>query len=583
MEDRTLDAGNNVGESGPHRLITWLQNRRLMWIPALAVVLVVALIIGLTFAFNSSNDEEPTDDVSRSESPVLKPSEEPDETLDSDGDGIPDVVELTGWKTADGEIYRTDPNEADTDSDGLSDSEEAGELISGKGLDAVYAGFTNPTEADSDGDGLEDGIEVLGWTTARGEQFFTDPMNPDTDGDGLEDGIEAGTSTENATGEVVYSGSSDPTKKDTDGDGLGDGAEADNGTDPHSRDTDGDGLSDHYEVEVIGTDPLSKDTDGDGLDDRYEDEHREDQDLDPLFEEIARMTKREYALEFAKGAFAGDAAPGDSIAWLAGNMSAVGVGFIPAIGWVSGTLGDLRDIIANVIQRDWVSASFNLAGLLPYGGDTANASRKVLTFVKANPHLIASVGALVATHKYLPENLKTEILKKIWKSWDFHIDAGSNPRALMKLQKSGRMDLDWIKESMQGPLHVKGDAVKFMPQWKQGEAHLENSLKTANRNVTTQVPMKTDGCVQICNSTSRIFDVLADGVAHESKVGYVSLTAGIRAQINSDAYLISKGNINAAHWHFYPSGITDQVGANKKVISLLEEKGIKYTIHLPRS
>ncbi|ALC04872.1 hypothetical protein CDES_02050 [Corynebacterium deserti GIMN1.010] len=187
MKNRTLDAGDNVGESGAHSIITWLQSRRLMWIPLLAAVLVIALILGLTFAFNSSNDEEPIDDVSRGKSPVPQHSEEPDETLDSDGDGIPDVVEFTGWKVSSGKIYRTDPNNADTDSDGLSDGEEAGE-----GFDAVYAGLADPTEADSDGDGLEDREEVLGWTTTRGEQFFTDPMKPDTDGDRLDDGVEAG-------------------------------------------------------------------------------------------------------------------------------------------------------------------------------------------------------------------------------------------------------------------------------------------------------------------------------------------------------------------------------------------------------
>lgn len=583
MKNRTLDAGGNVGESGTHSIITWLKNRRLMWIPVLAVVLVIALILGLTFAFNSSNDEEPADDVSRSESPVPQPSEEPDETLDSDGDGIPDVVETAGWEVSSGKTYRTDPNNADTDSDGLSDGEEAGEVISGEGFDAVYAGIADPTEADSDGDGLDDREEVLGWTTTRGEQFFTDPMKPDTDGDGLDDGVEAGIVFGTPSRQATYPGYSDPTKKDTDGDGLADIAEADNGTDPYSSDTDGDGLSDQYEVEVIGTDPLSMDTDDDGLDDRYEDEHREDGGLDPLFAEAPRMTKKEHALEFAKGAFAGDVLPGDSIAWLSGNLSAVGVGFVPAIGWVFGTLGDLRDIIANVIQRDWVSASFNLGGLVPYGGDTANASRKVVAFVKANPHLIGGVGALVVTHKYLPENIKTEILKKIWKSWDFHIDAGSNPKALKRLQKSGRIDLDAIKEAMQGPLHVRGESVKFMPHWKQGEIQLAHTLRMTSRNVSTQVRVNTDGCVQVCNSVRRDFDVVADGVAHESKVGYVALTENIRAQINSDAYLMSRGDIAAAHWHFYPSGITSQVGANKNVIALLEEKGIKYTVHLPRS
>ncbi|MBM7820365.1 hypothetical protein JOE63_002842 [Cellulosimicrobium cellulans] len=35
-----------------------------------------------------------------------------------------------------------------------------------------------------------------------------------------------------------------------------------------------------------------------------------------------------------------------------------------------------------------------------------------------------------------------------------------------------------------------------------------------------QVPPRRLDCLEICRSNTRIFDVLVDGVAHESKVGY---------------------------------------------------------------
>lgn len=64
----------------------------------------------------------------------------------------------------------TDPRQADSDSDGLTDGDEI----------RVYG--TDPTRADSDGDGLTDGDEVL--------LYGTDPLDPDSDGDGVRDGIE---------------------------------------------------------------------------------------------------------------------------------------------------------------------------------------------------------------------------------------------------------------------------------------------------------------------------------------------------------------------------------------------------------
>ncbi len=133
----------------------------------------------------------------------------------------------------------TDPNNPDTDGDGLKDGEE------------VHIYHTDPLKWDTDGDGLSDGDEVL--------KYHTDPLKYDTDGDGLSDG------------EEVLKYHTDPLNKDTDGDGLTDGDEVlKYHTDPLNKDTDGDGLTDGDEVLKYHTDPLKMDTDGGGMPDGKE-------------------------------------------------------------------------------------------------------------------------------------------------------------------------------------------------------------------------------------------------------------------------------------------------------------------------
>ena len=141
-------------------------------------------------------------------------AEEPTE-VDTDGDGVPDHVELE---------IGTDPENPDTDGDGLTDGQE------------LYEYNTDPLVADTDGDGLSDGDEVL--------VYNTDPLNPDTDGDGLSDGDE------------VLRYRTDPLSADSDEDGLSDYDELYvYNTDPNNPDTDGDGFTDGQEIEM-GTDPL---------------------------------------------------------------------------------------------------------------------------------------------------------------------------------------------------------------------------------------------------------------------------------------------------------------------------------------
>lgn len=127
----------------------------------------------------------------------------------------------------------------DTDGDGLYDNEEQSgytviiELANG---DIVTRQVTSdPDRADTDGDGLSDSVEL---------QYGMNPRVTDTDGDGLGDNLELNT---------IFS---NPFAQDSDLDGLQDGFEHfDLKTSPILADTDGDQLSDSQELFELNRDP----------------------------------------------------------------------------------------------------------------------------------------------------------------------------------------------------------------------------------------------------------------------------------------------------------------------------------------
>jgi hypothetical protein len=156
----------------------------------------------------------------------------PAAAADTDGDGLDDATEA---------IYGTNPNDKDSDDDGLEDISELHPVLR-----------SNPLDPDTDDDGLTDGNEWFDLATSM--------HDPDTDDDGVGDAQEVAAGTDPLVANAAPAPPVDPApaeRPDRDGDGLYDDDEVGvYGTDPDDWDTDGDGSSDGEEV-YYGTDPLS--------------------------------------------------------------------------------------------------------------------------------------------------------------------------------------------------------------------------------------------------------------------------------------------------------------------------------------
>jgi hypothetical protein len=182
--------------------------------------------------------------------------------VDTDKDGLGDQLEIA---------IGSNPNDADTDDDGVLDGKEPNPTC-----DDDHDGLIDVLDADSDNDGLFDGTE-MGFDCSNPDTdntkkkctpdadmgtTKTSPVNRDTDKGGASDGSEDwnlnGKIDAGETDPTTGHGPDDGTVVDTDGDGLSDKLEGTLGTNPNDADTDDDGVIDGKEPNP------SEDTDGDG-------------------------------------------------------------------------------------------------------------------------------------------------------------------------------------------------------------------------------------------------------------------------------------------------------------------------------
>lgn len=169
------------------------------------------------------------------------------EDVDSDGDGIPDVVEA-GGVDSDGDGVAD--SATDADGDGLIDTYDSSEFGTALGITSTDAdSFPDYLDIDADADGIPDHRE------GQSSAAYTASANSDTDGDGLDDNFD----TDDAgTGSGTF---------DIDGDGIPDYIDAD---------SDNDGVTDLIEGNDANADGVAdatlsgSDTDNDGLDNNFD-------------------------------------------------------------------------------------------------------------------------------------------------------------------------------------------------------------------------------------------------------------------------------------------------------------------------
>lgn len=442
-----------------------------------------------------------------------------DVTIDTDGDGLTDCLEISGILSGTGQRYVTNPLSPDTDDDGLTDGEEVGAPIDFRAA------------------GSRLGITAL---TRIGE-----------------------------SGTKAYRIPSIPVKGDSDDDGLLDIEEIDISTDTRRADTDWDGLGDGEEYINTLTNPRSKDTDGDDYSDMYEISHAAD-GFSP-FQVDVRMSKWTYAKQFAKGFIYGELRPDDTLAWLAGSLAS---SFLPP--------ADIPDFVGSLIHGDWVGAGLSLLGIIPVAGDAASISKKIGTFLARVPSSADEIFVFVAKMDKLSPEVRITILRVLVGSSFSRLESlGASPTQILRLAR-GRTNLSHLAQVTRHARHFASPGRFWASSSKVAENFVAGLVGATNSSAVRQIQVQRTLMGSGLKTTYRRWDIMKDRVAREVKSGDQVLTEGIRNQILADAYLrdVAK-EIDEVFWHFVPSGRYNSLGASQELIDMLDQYNIKFTFHMP--
>lgn len=191
---------------------------------------------------------------------------------DSDSDGLTDTQEIK---------LGSNPKEADSDDDGINDKEEIGTDIDNP-LDTDSDGILNIVDKDDDNDNL---------STRYENRIGTNPLSDDSDGDGLKDNFEAKNHESDELQDTDKDGKINPVDSDDDNDSISTTRELTLGTNPLKVDTDDDGISDDIEIGDNINKPV--DTDGDGIIDALDVVNNTEQKLEVVTADIEKPEKKE--------------------------------------------------------------------------------------------------------------------------------------------------------------------------------------------------------------------------------------------------------------------------------------------------
>jgi hypothetical protein len=196
-----------------------------------------------------------------------KPDFSPGSTKDSDGDGLPDVLEKQ---------IGTDPCKTDTDGDGIPDGYEYYAALDLNGKARPYPGkrpYPNPLDptdanTDYDGDGLTMKDEYSAWVRYGDGKFPLTSYSDGTQNTGGPQAIPPGKAYLDLNGDGTLSDD----ERDVDNDGLGNWVEAHGPLSGQAWWTSMYKTEPAYGVNFAGTDWLDPDTNGDGVPDGLDDQ-----------------------------------------------------------------------------------------------------------------------------------------------------------------------------------------------------------------------------------------------------------------------------------------------------------------------
>lgn len=262
----------------------------------------------------------------------------------------------------------------------------------------------------------------------------------------------------------------------------------------------------------------------------------------------------------------------------------------------AGPPADIRVLLGSLMQLDAIGTVLGVLSIIPIGGqlfETAEVARRAVRAASRMPaerlpNLLRAINRLP-----IPAGARDEIINAfIGNELRALTDAGMTAAGKARLL-DGATDFKALKRAIDGAAQREPNA-PFMGSFREGEAFVRSGDILGTGQTFNFLP-KGKGFAEPLTAGPRRWRIV-DGwdpalqFAREAKVGFQCPRPGcddkIVAQIMKDKRLLKNGNFRAVEWHFFPSGSSNTIGADPRIIEALQSTvdglpGITYYIHLP--
>ena len=214
---------------------------------------------------------------------------------------------------------------------------------------------------------------------------------------------------------------------------------------------------------------------------------------------------------------------------------------------------------------------------MPYAGDAGAVLGKVGRFAARNADKADEIAVAVLKAIDLPPSVQLDVLRRVYRSGvvDELLQRGVGQGALVRLA-TGRVDLEVLADGLRRSTAPRVGSAPFFSSWRDAEEFVRRATGGVPKYFPTD-PLGRGRFIDSCTGC----DVLGEGIAREVKSGYVRYSSRIEQQIRKDAELLARGQVARVEWHFVASASSNSLGADPRVLDLLDQHGIPYTIYPP--